>query len=115
MNIRKLTLGLAISIAFAAATQAQSRAQQGVTRAMEHFRLNARAYGLSNPDRELTVRSIKDQGNQVVVRFTQQYQGLTVLEAEAIARVSDRGVDVTSDLRRDLNINTQPAIFSIQA
>jgi Zn-dependent metalloprotease len=115
MKIRKLILGLAAFTAFAVATQAQNRAQQAVTLAMDYFKTNARAYGLSDPERELVVRSVKDQGNQVVIRYSQQYKNLKVFEAEAIARVSDRGVDVTNALRRDLSMDTQPGIFAAQA
>lgn len=112
---RSFLLAMFAVFAFAIGSQAQSRGDQAVALAMDHFRANARAYGLTNADRELTVRSVRDQGNQVVIRFDQFYRGLKVFEGEAIARVTGGRVDVTNALRAGLSLDTQSTVSSQQA
>src|SRR5688572_562838 len=107
MDIRKVIHGLAVFAAVFLYTNfayAQERSGQALVLAMQHFRANARMYGLIDADRELTVRSIRDQGNQFVIRFDQSYRGLRVFEGEAIARVANGRVDVTNALRGGLNL-----------
>jgi zinc metalloprotease ZmpA len=116
MTIRQVVFGLAIFAAVigpAIDVQAQSRGDQAVAAALEHFRVNAQNYGIG--DRDLSVRRISDQGNQVVVRFDQFFRGVKVFEGEAIARVSNGRVDVTNALRGGLNIDIQPGISLDQA
>src|SRR5262245_48798048 len=116
MSIRQLASGLTMLIAvFSITAQAQSRIDQAVALARDHFRANAGSYGLSNPDRELVVRNAKDQGDRVVIRFDQFYRDVPVFEGEAIARVSGGGVSVTNALRANLSINTLPGIQSATA
>jgi Zn-dependent metalloprotease len=101
-------------LAGAIGAQAQAR-QRAVDLAMEHFRVNARSYGLTNPDRELVVRTVRDQGNQFTIRFDQFYRGVKVFEGEAVARVSNGQVSVTNALRGNLSLDILPGISSAQA
>jgi len=94
---------------------AQSRTDQDVALAMAHFRTNARGYGLSDPDRELSVRTIRVRDSQVVIRFDQFYRAVRVFEGEAIARISNGRVDVTNALRGGLSLDVQPTVSSAQA
>jgi Zn-dependent metalloprotease len=116
MSIRRLAIGLTVLVAvFSTISQAQSRIDQAVSLARDHFRANAGSYGLSNPDRDMVVRSAKDYGDRVVIRFDQFYRDVPVFEGEAIARVSAAGVDVTNALRANLSINTLPGVPSASA
>src|SRR5262249_54997381 len=118
MKIVKAICVLAVFAAVLAtwvSVHAQGGSAQALALAMDYFRVNARAYGLSDPDRELAVRTIREQGNRVVIRFDQYYRGLKVFEGEAIARVSNGRVDVTNALRRDLSLNTDATISGEQA
>jgi len=118
MNRRKLVMGLCVftTVLTAVVTvQAQGRSQEALEKARQYLRANARAYGLSNSDQDLAVRSIREQGNRVVIRFDQLYRGLKVFEGEAILRVENDNVDVTNALRPDLNLDVQPSVSSGQA
>jgi zinc metalloprotease ZmpA len=88
---------------------AQGRAAQI---ALAHFTANARAYGLTNPSNELSVRSEREDGSGIThVRFNQSFRGVPVFEGEAIAHV-DAGdnVTVTNGLSANLNVNTTPRV-----
>jgi len=118
MNIRKITLMLTVCVTvfgLALSAQAQGRSDQAVAQARGYFRANARILGLADPDRDLAVRQVRDQGDQFVVRFDQFFRGVKVFEGEAIARVSAGGVDITNSLRANLSVDTNPGIASGQA
>jgi Zn-dependent metalloprotease len=90
----------------------QGRSDDAHERALAHFRANARAYGLTDPDRELRTRqSFRDELGQTHTRFDQLHQGVRVFEGEAIAHDAGAGpVDVTSALAADLAIDVTPRI-----
>src|SRR5262245_15335029 len=51
MSMRQLIIALIVLVAlFSVTAQTQSRTEQAVSLARDHFRANARSYGLSNPD-----------------------------------------------------------------
>ncbi len=79
---------------------------------MEHFKNNARAYGLSDPERELIVRSSRrDDLGTTHIRYDQFYNGIKVFESEAISHIDLSGnVTVTNSLRGGLALDTRPAI-----
>ena len=91
---------------------AQGRSDDAHANALSHFRANARAYGLTDPDRELRARQpFKDELGQTHIRFDQHYQGVRVFEGEAIAH--DRGagpIDVTNALVPNLSIDVTPRV-----
>jgi Zn-dependent metalloprotease len=91
---------------------AQGRSGDAHARALAHFRENARAYGLTDADRELRARhSMKDEIGQTHTRFDQLHQGVRVFEGEAIAH--DRGngsVDVTNAIAAGLAVDVTPRI-----
>jgi Zn-dependent metalloprotease len=84
---------------------------------MAHFRANARAYGLTDADRELKQRnSLGDSLGQTHVRFDQYFNGVKVFEGEAISHVEKNGrVTVTDAIRKNLKVDTTPTISDATA
>ena len=83
-----------------------------LARSMEHFKSNARAYGLSDPERELVVRSSRrDELGVTHIRYNQFFNGVKVFEGEAISHVDLAGnVTATNSLRGGLTLDTTPGI-----
>ncbi len=105
---------MAAGSAFAQSGNANPRAFEA---SMAHFRANAKAYGLVDADRELKQkRGFTDKLGQTHVRFDQYVDGVRVFEGEAISHVDKKGrVTVTNSLRKDLKVNTTPAISDATA
>ena len=82
--------------------------------AEDHFRINAAAYGLTDPTADLKLRkAYTDEIGITHVRYDQFYKGIKIFEGEAIAHVdSQSNVTVTSSLRGAINVNVNPAIPS---
>jgi hypothetical protein len=115
---RQWTLVLTVIVvifAFAIGGYAQSSGEQAVSLARQYFRDNANALGLSSPDEELAVRSVRNHGDRFVVRFDQRLRGVKIFEGEAIARVRNGRVEITNALRPNLNIDTRPGILGVTA
>ena len=109
---RMLSVLTVLVISGISTVYAQGRSDDAQARALAHFRDNARAYGLTDPDRELRARqSFRDELGQTHTRFDQLHQGVRVFEGEAIAH--DRGagrIDVTNALTTNLSIDVTPRI-----
>lgn len=108
---RRLSL-LTLLVFTSIAASAQGNSGDAHERALAHFRENAHAYGLQDPDRELQARLLlEDELGQTHVRYDQVHQGVRVFEGEAIAH-TDRsgGVSVTSALAPHLSVGVIPTI-----
>lgn len=105
---------MATGAAFAQSNNANPRALEA---SMAHFRANAKAYGLTDADRELKqTRGFTDKLGKTHVRFDQYFNGVRVFEGEAISHVDSKGrVAVTNALRKDLRVNTTPSISDATA
>jgi zinc metalloprotease ZmpA len=118
MNIGAVIFRVVIVAAvctLAVGVYAQRAGDEAVAVARAYFRTNASEFGLADPDRELSVRSVRYDGNRAVIRFDQYYEGLKVFEGEAIARVINGRVEVTSALRDALQLETRPYITNQNA
>lgn len=105
---RVLAVGATLFVGMCA--YGQSLVDQAVAAGRGYIRANAASYGLSNPDRDLQVRTVRQQRGQFTVRFDQYYQGVRVFEGEAIAHVNNGAVTVTSALRGNINVSVRPNI-----
>ena len=105
---------MAAGSAFAQSGNANPRAFEA---SMAHFRANAKAYGLTDADRELKQkRGFTDKLGQTHVRFDQYINGVQVFEGEAISHVDGKGrVTVTDSLRKGLKVDTTPSISEATA
>jgi len=108
------TFCLIATSAFAQNSNANARAFQA---AMAHFNANAKAYGLTDPGKELKARqSFGDQLGQTHVRFDQYFNGVKVFEGEAIGHVDGKGnVTVTNAIKGNMKADTTPSISEATA
>jgi zinc metalloprotease ZmpA len=74
-------------------------------------------YGLTDPAKELGVRSSRRDAQGVThTRFDQFHRGVKVFEGEAITHVTGDGtVTVTSDLKPNLKVDVQPRVGGKEA
>ncbi|PWU01158.1 MAG: peptidase M4 family protein [Terriglobia bacterium] len=111
-NAKQVFSALLAGLAFSICAYAQSSVDEAVGIARNYFRANAANYGLTDSDRELTVRSARAATKGYVIRFDQNYRGVPVFEGEAIAHVANGGVTVTNALRPNLAVDTRPVVTS---
>jgi Zn-dependent metalloprotease len=99
---------------FAQNSNANPRAAQAV---MNHLAANAKAYGLTDPARELKSRSsFTDPLGWTHIRYDQYFQGVPVFEGEAIGHVDGAGrVEITSAIRGNMNVDTTPSVSEATA
>ncbi len=90
--------------------QDNGNSNAAIQKGKAHFAANYRAYGLTDPDTDLKLRSAKPgTGGMTHLRYDQFYKGVPVFEGEAIAHVDASGeVSITDSLHGNLNLDVRP-------
>src|SRR5688572_6776443 len=75
-------------------------------------------FGLKDPERDLSVKKIKNLDNgRVTVRYQQKFEGVPILGGELMVNTNESGdlYSINGEISSDLSLQTQPIVDSEQA